>query len=194
MTGEVLGEVKVCEICSALQGEGRYTGYATTFIQEPIDLAKGTDWSIDRILSKVNKLGNRHVCIKGETLLQEDSYTLVYELLAYSYIVTMETSCRIPLEDCLYDRTYAYNVIINCAKENILNNLRLLHSNDEVKFVIKDDSDFDYVKKALKKYPTSAMVTLYPFKNDLNIFKKIEDFLIKNRLNARAGLKLHKLI
>ena len=113
--------MKVCEIYSALQGEGRYTGYATTFIQEPIDLAKGTDWSIDRILSKVNKLGNRHVCIKGETLLQEDSYTLVYELLAYSYIVTMETSCRIPLEDCLYDRTYAYNVIINCANENILN-------------------------------------------------------------------------
>lgn len=194
MIGEVLGEVKVCEIYSALQGEGRYTGYATTFIQEPIDLDKGTDWSIDRILSKVNKLGNRHVCIKGETLLQEDSYTLVYELLAYSYNVTMETSCRVPLEDCLYGRTYAYSVIINCAGDNVLNNLSLLHSNDEVKFVIKDESDFDYVKKSLKKYPTSAMVTLYPYKNDLSIFKKIEAFLTKTHLNARAGLKLHKLL
>ena len=186
--------MKICEIYSALQGEGRYTGYTTTFIQEPIDLAKGTDWSIDRILSKVNKLGNRHVCIKGETLLQEDSYTLVYELLAYSYIVIMETSCRIPLEDCLYGRTYAYSVIINCASNNVLNNLSLLHSNDEVKFVIKDESDFDYVKNSLKKYPTSAMVTLYPYKNDLNVFKKIEAFLTKTHLNARAGLKLHKLL
>lgn len=187
--------MKICEIYSAIQGEGKYTGYPTTFIQEPMELTNGSEWSIDRILSKVNKLGNRHVCIKGETLLQEDSYTLVYELLSYSYNVVLETSCKFPLEDCLYGRTYSYSLNINCASNsNMLENLTLLRSNDEVKFVIKDDIDFDYVKKALRKYPTPAIITLYPYKNNMQVFNKINAFLAKTRLNARIGLKLHKLI
>lgn len=204
--------MKVCEIFSSLQGEGKFMGFPTTFVRVygcpfscnycDTEYAK-TEFkkmSLDRVMREVSRLGFSRVCITGgEPLLDEDVYPLIYELLSYSYIVTVETSGLVDIDECTYNRSYSYCMDIKCPcsgmeKLNKFDNLAKLKANDEVKFVVKDECDLEFVKKTLKKYPTKATVIISPLNNDLEVCSKIEQFLTKGKLNARLGIQLHRLL
>ncbi len=202
----------VNEIFSSLQGEGRYTGYPTTFIRLAgckfnckycdTQYAKsgGKKYTINRLMSDVNRLRNQHICITGgEPLLQTETLALVYELLSFSYIVSIETSGLVDIEPCGYSRTYSYCMDIKCPCSgmeslNKYNNLSLLKDNDEVKFVVKDMEDLTFAKNVLKKYPTKASVIFSPLDNNLEICMLIKNFLEATRIKGRLGIQLHKIL
>lgn len=207
-----MGTVRICEIFSSLNGEGKYTGYPTTFIRLsgcPFNCkycdtlyAKeaGKKMSIEKIMTKVNKLGNRYVCITGgEPLAQGDIMSLVYELLSFSYIVSIETSGLIEIEEDGYARTFNYTMDIKCpssgvSSSNVYSNLSRLKSYDEVKFVISDLQDLNFAKSVLKKYPTKAQVVYSPVNNDLSIAKLIVENLLNKNIQGKLGMQLHKIL
>lgn len=204
--------MKIAEIFSSIQGEGKYTGFPTTFIRvygcpfkcsycdteyAKVDYRKV---SLDKVMREVFRRGLKHICITGgEPLLDEDVYPLIYELLSYSYIVTVETSGLVEIDDCGYSRSYSYCMDIKCPcsgmqDKNVYKNLEKLKANDEVKFVVKDEQDLAFAKDVLKKYPTKATIIFSPLNNDLDVCKIIEKFLAKTKMCAKIGIQLHKLL
>lgn len=204
--------MKICEIFSSLNGEGKYTGYPTTFIRLsgcPFSCnycdtlyakENGKRMSIDKIMAKVNKLGNKHICITGgEPLIHNDVLSLVYELLSFSYIVSIETSGLVEIEEDGYARTFNYTMDIKCpssgvSNRNVYSNLSRLKSYDEVKFVIVDSQDLEFSKEVLKKYPTKAQIIYSPVNNDLGVAKLISDNLVNKNIIGKLGLQLHKIL
>jgi 7-carboxy-7-deazaguanine synthase len=156
--------------------------------------------TIERVMHEVNKLGNTYISITGgEPLLQVELEPLVYELLSFSYIVTIETSGLVPIESCEYNRTYTYCMDIKCPcsgeqDKNCFENLKRLKDKDEVKCVIRDSKDIEYVKNILKKYPTKAQIILSPMDNDLEVCNLILNALKSKKIKGRLGVQLHKIL
>ena len=208
--------MKVVEIFSSIQGEGKYSGYPTTFVRFYRCVAKplctycdtkyaceGKNYrlmSFDKVMSEIGKLGNKYVCLTGgEPLLQNDIYPLIYELLSFSYIVSVETSGLVEIARDDYVRSYSYCMDVKCpcsGMENFnkLTNLTNLRSNDEVKFVVKDAADIEFMKKVLSKYPTKASIILSPIDNNKDTIGLITKVLLQKEVNGRLGLQLHKII
>jgi 7-carboxy-7-deazaguanine synthase len=209
--------LNVSEIVSSIQGEGKYTGYPTTFVRlsgcnlncEYCDTkyanstSKRKRMSIPTILNYLFKMGNQHICITGgEPLLQADVYPLVYELIERSYKVSIETNGAVTIEDDAYLRSFSYCMDIKCpssgvSDKNIYRNLEHLMSHDEVKFVVADINDYVFAKEVIRKYPTKASLIFSPVmgKNGESSARDLAGWLVEDKIpKARLGVQIHKLI
>lgn len=207
--------LRVHEIFSTIQGEGYDTGLPCTFVrlfgcnvkcsycdqpQYPCDLKRMTPANV---VSEVRKLRVNNVCITGgEPLMQEEIFVVIYELVALGYNVSIETNGTIPLEDYSNKRSYKYVMDVKCpssgiADKNYLANLNELHTTDEVKFVIADREDYDFMKGIINKYPTRAKILLSPM-FDVNqkqeIGKDLCKWVLEDRLNVRIQIQIHKVL
>lgn len=207
-------QLVVSEIKASLQGEGKYTGYPTTFVRlfgcnlrckycDTLYALNGRKkrLSINTVLTEIGKLGNKYICITGgEPLIQESVFVLVYELIGKGYIVTIETNGAVAL-DRDESRSYSYCMDVKCpssgeSDKNILDNLDVLLSHDEVKFVIYDYKDYQFAVDTLKKYKTKASVIFSPcFVNGKSNADQIADWMIEDKIpNARLGVQMHRVI
>ena len=62
---------------------------------------------------------------------------------------------------------------------------------------IADRKDYDFMKHTLKTYPTSAQILLSPMfdKNNKNVIgKELADWVLKDKLNCRIQIQLHKIL
>ena len=213
----------ITEIFSSIQGEGKYTGYPTTFVRlfgcnlfemSPSYACKYCDekhsmtgkrikMHLGLVMDKIGALENKYVCITGgEPLMQEETMPLVYELLYNDYIVTVETNGTIPIEHCEYARSYSYCMDVKLPSSrtvlapdlNCYKNLGELKANDEVKFVISNIHDYEEAKRILKKYKTKASLIFSPVNCDLELAREIMGWLMKDKLKAKLGLQIHKLL
>lgn len=205
----------VDEIFVSIQGESSLAGYPTVFIRLfgcPVKCSYcdteqkyKKKMSLGNIISTVRNFGKgiKHVCITGgEPMIQEDTLPLVYELQTYGYKVSIETSGCVPLEDNFYRHSYKYIMDIKCPSsgvsgKNVYENLITLQSTDEVKFVVANREDYDFMLKVLKKYPTSAQVLVSPmFDQDLKpvISQELIDWILKDKLQCRVNLQIHKFL
>ena len=83
------------------------------------------------------------------------------------------------------------------SEKNLFENLLHLQSNDEVKFVIADREDYEYMKMVLKKYPTQASILVSPMfdKNQKAVIgKDLIEWILEDKLNVRVQIQLHKII
>lgn len=99
--------LRIAEVYSSVQGEGRLTGTPSVFIRisgcnlrrvfcdtrfaswEP----EGEDWPVDRLLDQVQQMPEKHVVITGgEPLLFADVVPLSHQLAAMGQHVTFETA------------------------------------------------------------------------------------------------------
>jgi 7-carboxy-7-deazaguanine synthase len=138
----------------------------------------------------------------GEPLIYEEALPLVYELQSLGYNVSIETSGCIPLEEPSYRRSYKYVMDIKgpssgVKHKNVYDNLLKLQNNDEVKYVIKDRADYEFMKDVMKKYPTSAKILVSPmFDPDGKpyIGKELVEWIIEDHLDVRVSLQIHKFL
>lgn len=204
------------EIFKSIQGESKDSGLPCTFIrlygcpigcsycdqpQLPRDRKR---ISIGNIINKVKELNVKNVCITGgEPLIYEDVLPLTYELLSMGYSVSIETSGCVPIEECGYSRSYRYVMDIKCPSSGVSNknkydNLLLLQSKDEVKYVIANREDYDFMKRIMKTYPTSASVLVSPmFEKDNTMCdgcKDLVNWIMEDNLNVRVQIQLHKIL
>lgn len=207
----------VHSIISTISGEGKYAGYPTTLVRllgcnlncsycdTPSSLEVGLnakEKNVGNVFSEIVRQGNKYIMITGgEPLLQYGPVlALVYELTSNGYIVWIETNGSVSIVEDHYRRTWSYCMDVKClssgmATGNKYKNLSLLHSNDEVKFVIGDFTDFMFAVGVLKKHPTKASIIFSPVYGECAAGELTQWVLSEKKLkNVRVGVQLHKIL
>lgn len=207
--------LRVHEIFRTIQGEGYDTGIPCTFVRlygcnvkclycdQPQCKSDIKRMSVERVFDEVRKLRVKNVCITGgEPLIQEEVYSLIYELVANGYAVSIETNGTIEIPDTLR-RSYKYVMDVKCPSSgvhglNLYSNLAILHPSDEVKFVIANEEDYKFMKTTLRKYPTKAKVLLSPMfdleSNKQTIGRDLCEWVLNDKLDVRIQIQLHKVL
>lgn len=204
------------EVFCSIQGESSDSGLPCVFVRlygcpvgcsycdQPQKADQRKRISIENLVNKVIKFRDvKNVCITGgEPLIYQEALPLTWELMHLGYKVSIETSGCVPIEDLGYRRSFKYVMDIKCpssgvSHKNIFENLLRLQLNDEVKFVIANREDYEYMKKVLKKFPTSASILVSPmFDKDQKavIGKDLVEWILEDGLNVRVQLQIHKLL
>ena len=200
------------EIFHSIQGESRRAGEPCVFVRlTACDLRcswcdtayafyEGSKRSVDDVVGEVEKFGCSLVEITGgEPLLQEDVYPLMERLLASGHTVMIETGghrsiARVP-------SAVLKIVDVKCpgsgeAHRNHWENLDLVRSHDEVKFVLKDRADYDYAKAAVAEHALLGKVGAVHFSPVHGVLaaRVLSEWVLADRLAVRVQLQLHKFI
>lgn len=173
----------VDEIFVSIQGEGYDSGLITTFVRlygcplkckycdQPQKKGTAKKMSVENLLMKIRSKHGDRVCITGgEPLIQPEVFPVIYDLVSTGYKVSIETNGAVPIDDVSYARSFKYIMDVKCPSsgmsvKNHLENMGILHGNDEVKFVISDRRDYEYARMILRDYPTKAKILFSPVMN-----------------------------
>jgi 7-carboxy-7-deazaguanine synthase len=199
--------LKINEIFYSIQGEGFFIGTPMIFIRTGECNLRCSwcdtkyawkDWeekSVDEVLSIVERYNSDWICITGgEPLLQNDLYNLMDCLIDRNYKILIETNGSLNIEKIPCEESVFIDLDIktpSSGMDNKMNfkNLELLKEKDYVKFVIKDDMDYEYSKKISDKYGLENVV----FQCGDNI-KRVSEMVLMDKLNVRVLPQLHKII
>jgi len=201
--------MKICEIFYSIQGEGIDAGLPTVFVRAAgcnlncrwcdTEYAKsgGIELKIDDILSRIATYGVKRVCITGgEPLLQiDETLQLIQSLLDRHYHVSVETNGSMDIRPLLRRVKISMDIKTPSSameEEMLFENIWYLLSSDQLKFVIADKKDYDYALNVLKKYPPKCHVIFQPV-GGVDA-KWLADTILRDRLDVRIGLQMHKLI
>lgn len=202
--------MKIYSIFKSIQGEGITIGAPTVFIRTsgcPLrctycDTAQafdeGEEMSLDDIVSRVGEHRARTICLTGgEPLAQRDAYRLIERLLGKHFVVVVETSGAIPLDEMPCDENLSISMDIKCPSSGesarmIFDNIELLGPTDQLKFVISDGQDYDFAKDVIREHGPLCEVVFTPVGGkDL---KDLAERVLKDGLEVRVLPQLHKFI
>ncbi len=200
--------MKVNEIFTSLQGEGKNQGYPCTFIRlSGCNLAcswcdtpgsrefSGSDASPDEVLHAVENAGNHRVCITGgEPLLQTESLLPLLRILKEKgFDVEIETNGTVPIQPVLPYATVCMD--IKCPSSGMESDLSLLadiRRTDTVKFVVADRTDCEFAHETMESQIIRGEIFLSPvWGSDIH---ETAIYLASKRLPARLQVQLHKII
>lgn len=200
------------EIFYSIQGEATRAGEPCVFVRltacdlrcswcdTPYAFYEGRKRSIDDVLCEVEQHRCRLVEITGgEPLLQEDVYPLMSTLLNRGFTVMLETGGHRPIARVPKDVIKIMDV--KCpgsgeSDQNYWQNLDVLAKHDEVKFVVKDRTDYEFARDVIAQHDLPsrvAAVLLSPVHGVLDL-KTLSEWMLADHLPARLQLQLHKLI
>lgn len=208
--------MKVNEIFSSIDGEGKRAGELATFIRlagcnlrcnycdtkYALSQDSGKEMTVSEILKKVDEYKVKNITLTGgEPLIHKDIDKLIYKLIENGYKVNIETNGSVNIEKylnkCLITMDYKCpsSLMENTMK---LENLEKLTENDVLKFVIRKQ-DFETVEKILREYKLKSYVYISPVFNEIDV-SDIVEFMKKCNFNGinmskvRLQLQLHKII
>jgi 7-carboxy-7-deazaguanine synthase len=202
--------MKISEIFLSIQGEGIDSGLPTIFIRtsgcnlscswcDTKYAVYGKEMEISDILNKCKKLGVKRICITGgEPLLQFEIMKLISLLNRNKYAVSIETNGSIKINKM--PSNVRISLDIKCPSSGmqdkiIYDNLKWIKSKDQVKFIIKNQKDYIFAKKQIKKYAIDKKThVIFQPVYQSNYFKILAENIIKDKLNVRLGLQIHKFI
>jgi 7-carboxy-7-deazaguanine synthase len=135
----------------------------------------------------------------GEPLLQEDVYPLMERLLESGRTVLLETGGQIDVSRVPLAVVKVMDV--KCpgsgeAEKTDWTNLERLQPHDEVKFVIKDRTDYDYARDVIERYDLArraAVVHVSPVHGVMDA-RTMAAWVLADSLPVRVQLQLHKYI
>lgn len=202
----------VNEIFFSIQGESTYAGRPCVFVRlTACDLrcawcdtayafAEGRKRDVGDVVAEVQRYDCRLVEITGgEPLLQEDVYGLMDRLLELGYTVLLETGghrdvSRVPA-------AVVKVMDVKCpgsgeAAKIDWANLDRLGRADEVKFVIRDRTDYDFACGVLARYELAARTAAVLFSPVHGVLdpRVLAEWLLADRLPARLQLQIHKYV
>lgn len=204
--------INLTEIFTSIQGETSFTGLPTVFVRTSAcnlrcswcdttySFGRGTPATVESIVDQINKSGPRHVCITGgEPLLQKNVHLLMKILCDLDYVVTLETSGSLPIDDV--DVRVTTILDIKCPgsqmeMKNLWKNLEILRPQDEVKFVVLDRNDYEYAKQVMEKYALlnrRQNVLISPVHGVMDS-QTLVNWILEDRLPVRLNLQIHKFI
>jgi 7-carboxy-7-deazaguanine synthase len=200
------------EIFHSIQGESTHTGRPCVFVRltacdlrcswcdTPYAFTEGKKMSIDDVMARVERYGCDLVEITGgEPLLQRDVYPLMEQLLASGKTVMVETGGHLSIKDVPSPVIRIMDVKCPGSGESGKNhweNLTLLGSQDEVKFVIRDRTDYEYARDVVVRHrliDRTAAVLFSPVHGVLPA-KDLAAWILADRLPVRLQLQAHKYI
>ncbi|GMA56089.1 7-carboxy-7-deazaguanine synthase [Alicyclobacillus sacchari] len=166
--------------------------------------------TIGEIASRVNELGWHHVCLTGgEPLIHRHKSQLLVDAIArlpQVQDVHVETNGAIDVRPFAALRhqsrelTAKLRFIVDYKlpssgeqAQMVHEHLAVLSEQDELKFVIADDHDFDTAIAILKSYPTKAQVLFSPVWESMPPHELVERML-KKLAQVKLNLQIHKVI
>ena len=203
--------IKINEIFFSIQGESSLVGQPTVFIRTTgcnlrcnycdtkYSYYDGEFWSVESLLLKVSTFSTKYVCITGgEPLLQNEIYSLMNLLCNNGYIVSLETSGSKSCEfvDSRVKTILDVKTPSSGAKNSFdYSNLTFLYESSEVKFVITNESDFDWAEMFCREYSLfhKCQVFYSPSFNEMDP-KWLAEKILATKSRARLQIQLHKYI
>jgi 7-carboxy-7-deazaguanine synthase len=204
-------QLKIFEIFYSLQGESSRVGLPTIFIRlsgcpmrcHYCDTAYafqgGSMMAIDEIMETIKKYDTRYVTVTGgEPLAQKEVLSLLKVLADQNYEVSLETGGGLSIKEV----DPRIKIILDIKtpesgeeKKNYWDNLNLIHSKDEIKFVLCSREDYDWAKKILNQYKLTekCAVLFSPVYQKLNT-TDLGNWILEDQLPVRMQIQLHKLL
>lgn len=206
--------LQITEIFKSIQGESTMAGVPCAFIRltgcnlrcSYCDTTYGYDggesFSIDEVLSRIEGYRCRLVEITGgEPLLQDAVYPLLNALLKNGKDVLIETNGSINIEKVKGQGSRVKVIMdVKCPESGMSEkmnwgNLNVLTRNDEIKFVICNEDDYQWSKEIMEKYSLAdrCPVLMSPAYDRLTA-EKLSEWILRDNLNVRLNLQIHKYI
>jgi len=201
--------LNITEIFFSLQGEAKEVGLPTVFVRltgcplrcNYCDTAyafKGNNpLTISHILNEVSKYNTPYICVTGgEPMAQSNCLKLLDSLIEAGYKVSMETSGSIDITPVNIKVSIVMDIKTPSSteeKQNRYENLSVLQSKDQLKFVIASRSDFDWSCDLLKKNQVKSEVLFSPVYESLEPFQ-LADWILEKKINVRLQVQLHKIL
>lgn len=209
--------LRITEIFHSIQGESTWAGAPCTFVRltgcplrctwcdTEYAFDGGERMTFDQILAEVAAHPTRLVEITGgEPLAHRGAFELAERLLADGYTVLVETSGAFdvaPLDP------RAHRIMdLKCpgsgeSHRNLWSNLAHLTALDEIKFVVKDRTDYEWARETIRERGLDARVhagTLHallvsPVWGELDL-EQLAEWILEDALPVRFQMQLHKLI
>ncbi len=201
--------MRICEIFKSIQGEGLTMGVPTVFVRTVgcnlrcswcdtmYSMTGGTEMTVPEIIDRIGPC--KTVCVTGgEPMLQSDIMELFYALLEAGKRIVLETNGSVDLKDVPKDPRVMISMDIKCPSSGmsdrmLLSNLDLISMKDQLKFIIKDQEDFDYAVKFLKDHPVDTNVIFGPV-GGTDKLEWLVQSVLDNDVDARVLPQLHKII
>lgn len=203
--------LRIAEIFLSIQGESRTVGWPTVFIRltgcplrctwcdTSYAFSGGNRLSLEEILERVREYGVRRVCVTGgEPLAQPSVYGLLDALIAGEYDVSLETSGSLDISRVDPRISRVVDIKAPGSGEMAANrheNIAILTPHDQVKFVLLDEADYRWALEMVKIHDLEGRceVLFSPVADQLSPVWLAEQ-IIKDRLNVRFQLQLHKIL
>ena len=201
--------LNITEIFYSLQGEAKEVGIPTVFVRltgcplrcNYCDTAyafKGNNpLSIQHILDEVAQYNAQYVCVTGgEPMAQSNCLKLLDSLILSGYNVSMETSGSIDITPVNSKVSIVMDIKTPSSTEehqNRYENLPILKSKDQLKFVIASRSDFDWCTEILDNHEVESEILFSPVYESLKPVE-LAEWILEKKLNVRLQVQLHKLL
>ena len=203
--------LKINEIFHSIQGESTYAGRRCVFVRltycnlrctycdTEYAFYEGVDKSIEKITDEVKSYNCNLVEITGgEPLMQEESLELMKKLCDLNFEVMLETGGSLPIKDV----DNRVKIIMDLKtpssgmmKKNLYENINFVKKSDEIKFVIGNREDYDWVKKTIEKYNLNKKCDIL-FSVVFNQLEPItlSEWILEDKLDVIFQLQMHKYI
>lgn len=207
--------MRVVEIFSSIEGEGKRAGYPCVFVRfagcnlkcSYCDTAyaqkpeMGEEMSIENIVDKVDSFGYGRVTLTGgEPLMQEDIYDLIDKLVDLKKEVNVETNGSLGIvHNVGYEANPFYTVDYKCLSSGMSEKMnpevfRRLNRYDVLKFVVGSEEDMQDALRVLIVYKPKCVVFFSPVFGKIEP-KEIVEFIKSHYMDdVRIQLQLHKFI
>lgn len=204
--------LRITEIFYSLQGEARTVGCPTVFVRltgcplrcvycdTAYAFSGGSLRSLDDVMNRVAAYSPRYVTVTGgEPLAQPACLPLLSALCDAGYEVSLETSGALPVHAVDPRVVKVLDLKTPASGEshrNDYDNIASLLPQDQVKFVICDRADYEWVRFKLDEYALAAKVgdvLLSPSHGELAP-RELAEWILADNLPARLQLQLHKLL
>lgn len=204
--------VKVNEIFHSIQGESVHAGLPCVFIRltgcnlccrycdTPYAHNEGQDMPVAHVIDAVRPFGCRLVAVTGgEPLIQTATTTLIETLLENRFHVLMETNGSLDIDRV--NRRCSRIMDIKCpssgeAKHFAPANLDRLTPHDQVKFVIGDETDFQFAVSWLPRLPQWLPMERILFSAVAGRLApaQLAHWIVESRIQVRLQIQLHRLL
>lgn len=204
-------DLRINEIFYSIQGESTHAGKPCIFIRltwcnlrcnwcdTEYAFYEGGDMSIDSILTEISKYDCNVVEVTGgEPLMQDGCINLLEQLVENNYHVMLETGGSLPV-DKVPDEVKKI-IDFKCPgsgmeMKNLWSIIDKLNSEDEIKFVIKDETDFIWAESKVIEYGLDRVnpVLFSPVFGILD-YEKLANWILKSTRKLRLQVQLHKHI
>ena len=202
--------LRITEIFYSLQGETTTSGLPTAFIRltgcplrcnycdTEYAFFGGEKYALGQILEQVKSYQPNYVTVTGgEPLAQPNCLPLLEALCDAGYRVSLETSGALPIVDVDPRVVIILDLKTPASGEsgrNLWENLPHLKNRDEIKFVICDRADYEWVRLKLDQYALSDgrfELLFSPSQGQLEP-AQLAQWIMADNLPVRLQMQLHK--
>ncbi len=209
-----MGMIRVNEIYYSIQGEGNAIGQPTVFLRlfacdlrcswcDTMYAVEGTDFKEmphEEILSEISKYNCKNVCITGgEPLIQRNELVPFSEkLIKEGYFIVLETSGHKKPPEVFTGTSCLISMDCKCPSSGMEKRMDFtlfeqLGAKDQLKFVIKDSTDYEYAKSILEEHNIGCSLIFQTVYGE-DITWLAESVLRDKLNNVRVLPQLHKII